>query len=331
MSTKGGDDAKIRVSLSFDGLPNAAALRTAHAPHAATLVKETGRWTVWRKAKIVAYVQQATPSRESGTPDWAEISARWGEAFIEMENGGSPLHTISYTSIVTEAVYKAAILGLAQKPVGVTDAASITYRPGSLYGGPDLPQRRPNVIGPDPEGPAAYIARASNYMYGWVATGGGAGLAVINAVLARIHAHVRQTQPEGLIIFDFRVHEPVSGRIWNETTSTFDDDPNPAHHNYVHSYRGWVQADGAVTMDVDNPYNVATYVLHECGHARFLYHHWVTDDDNNASDEQPSHHDQATQKCTMSYTVDNDEPDDWTYPYCGKCILRLRGWDVRAQ
>jgi len=25
------------------------------------------------------------------------------------------------------------------------------------------------------------------------------------------HGHVRQTHPEGLVVYDFRVHDPVSG------------------------------------------------------------------------------------------------------------------------
>jgi hypothetical protein len=30
----------------------------------------------------------------------------------------------------------------------------------------------------------------------------------------------------------------------------------------------------------------------------------------------------------MSYTKPPDTPDQWRYHFCGKCILRLRGWDV---
>ena len=78
-------------------------------------------------------------------------------------------------------------------------------------------------------------------------------------------------------------------------------------------------------MDVDNPFDVNCYVLHESGHARFLYHH---DTSNTGASDTPAQHDMNQLKCTMSYAVGADTPDQWQYPFCGKCLLRLRGWTV---
>ncbi len=329
-STKGGDDAKIRVAMTFEGRPNKDKLIEEHKAQAASLVKETGRWTVWRRTRLCAYVQQAAPTRASGNPSWPDIAAKWGEAFIEFENFGLPLNTLVYSTIVTEATYKAAILGLAVKPPGVTTAANLTYRPSMLYGGPAFVQRPPAGVVPA-EGAAAFVTRVNTDASAWCGTAGGATSPLVNAILAPIHAHVRKTSPEGLIIFDYRVHDPVSGQDFDAATNTFKPSPTPAVNNVKISHLGWVQADGAVTMNVDNRFDVNCYVLHECGHARYLYHHKSVVGATAATPtSNATHHDSAQDRCTMSYTISPDTPENWKYSFCGKCILRLRGWDVKA-
>ncbi|MEZ0228526.1 MAG: carboxypeptidase regulatory-like domain-containing protein [Planctomycetota bacterium] len=329
-STKGGDDAKIRVALTFEGRPNKDKLVEAHKPQAASLVKETGRWTVWRRTRLSAYVQQTAPTRASGSPNWASIAAKWGEAFIEFENAGQPLTILNYATIVPEATYKAAILAMASPPPGVTNAASLTYRPSMLYGGPAFVQNPPSGVIPA-ETAAAFVGRVQTRAAAWCGTTGGATSPLVNAILAVIHAHVRKTSAEGLIIYDYRVHDPVNGQDFDAGTATFKPNPSPAVNNVKISHLGWVQADGAVTMNVDNRFDVNCYVLHECGHARYLYHHKAVVGATAATPtSNATHHDPAQERCTMSYTISPDTPEAWTYSFCGKCILRLRGWDVKA-
>ena len=322
-SSKGGDDAKIRVGLSFDGLSNKAALETAHAARANDLAKETGRWTVWRRSRLNAYCQQAVPTRASGTPNWGTIGNRWAQAFIEMENNGNPESTLTYSTTVTEAIFKAAILAMpaTHKPASATDTAHIRYRASQMYAGPAMPAQLPGQTA------QAYVAACQAAMSAWVTH-------PINAVLGVIHGNVRQTKAEGFIIFDFRIHDPVSGQDWNPAANAgaggFVPTANPAARNQTSALAGYVRLDGAVTMCVDNPFNVNCYVMHECGHARFLYH-FKTGGGGAADPVQTAHHhDLDQERCIMSYGINPDGPNAWDYRFCGKCILRLRGWNVLA-
>jgi hypothetical protein len=320
-STKGGDDAKVRAAVTFEGRPNKDELVNLHKPYEAKLARQTGRWTVWRRAKMNAYCQQAAPSRASGSPDWGVIAAWWNDAFIEMEGGGAPAEMIDYATVVSEAKYKSTIVAMpaSHRPPGVTAARHLKYRPGSLYGGPDIRQN-------PGESPQDYIDRASAAVTAWIEH-------PLNAILGVIHGHVRETMPEGLIVFDFRISEPITAKEWDPTKyfvfGGWNPTTNPAFQNQLPSTAGYVRLDGAVTMNVDNPFDVNCYVLHECGHARFLYHHHTGGGTaaGGASDN-PTHHDPGQEQCTMSYAVDGHGPDDWKYPFCGKCILRLRGWKV---
>ena len=75
------------------------------------------------------------------------------------------------------------------------------------------------------------------------------------------------------------------------------------------------------------------YTAHEGGHARFLYHHTFVDETvppHSANSANPNHHDAANLKCTMSYTKAPDNTQTLIKQYCGKCLLRLRGWNVLA-
>jgi hypothetical protein len=145
---------------------------------------------------------------------------------------------------------------------------------------------------------------------------------------------VRRTQAEGFIIFDFRIHDPISGQDWNPAANAgaggFVPTANPAARNQTSALAGYVRLDGAVTMCVDNPFNVNCYVMHECGHARFLYH-FKTGGGGAADPVQTAHHhDLDQERCIMSYGINPDGPNAWDYRFCGKCILRLRGWNVLA-
>jgi hypothetical protein len=320
-SIKGGDDAKIRAALSFDGLPNKAQLEGDHAARAADLVKETGRWTVWRRSHLNAYCQQAAPTRKIGTPDWATIRDRWKQAFIEIDNAGRPMSVLDYATIVPEATFKAAILAMpVHKPPSATDAAHIHYSPTQMYAGPPMRPQHPA------ETAQQYVEQCQQTMTAWVEH-------PIDAILGVIHDHVRKTEAEGFIIFDFRIHDPISGQDWdpslNGGSGGFKPTSDPAARNRTSQLAGYVRLDGAVTMCVDNPFNVNCYVMHECGHARFLYHHLTHGGGAHDTSDTPDDHDHDQERCIMSYGISPDGPDDWDYRFCGKCILRLRGWNVR--
>ena len=315
-SFKGGDDAKVRASLAFKGLPNEKQLTDDHQGVAANLIKETGRWTIWRRTRISAYCTQiATPPRASGLPNFGTISGHWKEAFIEVENSGNPMNTLTYSTVVTQAAYNTAILAMpaTHKPAGVTNAASLNYSATCIYGGPAIAQAPGETA-------VHYVNRAMNAMRAW-------SVNPINAILKVVYDAARATSPEGFVIFDFRIHDPVTGQD-PQPGGGFAPSANPSVQNQIASTAGYVRCAGAVTMNVDNPFNVNCYLCHECGHGRFLYHHITTDQANPGVSDNPTHHDANQPRCTMSYGIGADAPDQWRYPFCGKCLLRLRGWKI---
>ena len=144
-----------------------------------------------------------------------------------------------------------------------------------------------------------------------------------------IHDKARETSPEGYVIFDFRLADAMSARDWDPTlaggTGAFAPglSSNPQRVNFFCSSRGYVRCAGAVTINIDNQREVNDYVAHECGHARFLYHDFTT---SAGPSKTPNLHDDANRKCTMGYTQTNLATV--IQPFCGKCLLRLRGWKV---
>jgi hypothetical protein len=315
-SMKGGDDAKVRTALTFKGLPNQKQLETDHQGVAANLFKETGRWTIWRRTRISAYCTQvAAPPRASGLPNFGAIRDRWREAFIEVESNGQPKMTLNYATVVTQAVYSTTIVAMpaSHRPANVPGAASLHYSPTCIYGGPAIAQNPGETA-------AHFVTRATNAMTAWAVN-------PINAILKVIHDEARKTSPEGFVIFDFRIHDPVTGQD-PQPGGGFAPSTNPSVQNQIASTAGYVRCAGAVTMNVDNPFNVNCYLCHECGHGRFLYHHITQDQANPGVSDNPSHHDASQKRCIMSYGIGLDTPTGWDYPFCGKCLLRLRGWNV---
>lgn len=321
-STKGGDTARVRAAITFEGLPNKADLETAHQPYAATLLAQTGLWTVWRHTRVSAYCRMAAPTRRPSTPNWAQIRGWWNEAFIEVADQGNPALNLDYGTVVPGPVYTAALNAL---PAGKKPAGTITYRAGGLYGGDALVQDKANG-----ETAAQFIARATVAMKNWVIANDDA---VVNAILKVIHAKARETSPEGFVLFDFRIHPPLSGED-QAADGSWGPTADPSAQNILTPHRGWVRVDGAVTLSLDNRADVSNYILHECGHARFLRHHLHAGDSIDAATvahrdmDLANHHDGDHPRCTMSYSHGGDAIWDIRYPFCGKCIMRLRGWDI---
>jgi len=127
----------------------------------------------------------------------------------------------------------------------------------------------------------------------------------------------------------------MTAQDWNPSLNGgrggFQPSANPAMANFTTHARGYVWCAGAVTINVDNNSEVNDYVCHEGGHARFLYHHAYTDaQQSNPASANPDHHDANQLICTMSYTpwLPGYNGTTLQKPYCGKCLLRLRGWNV---
>jgi hypothetical protein len=68
-------------------------------------------------------------------------------------------------------------------------------------------------------------------------------------------------------------------------------------------------------------------IAHEIGHCLWL-RHWENSNRSFGKD-----HDSSDHSCIMSYPIVGDKffgPDVYDPHFCGKCNLKLRGWDVKT-
>ena len=157
-----------------------------------------------------------------------------------------------------------------------------------------------------------------------------------NAILKVIYDRARETSAEGYVIFDFRLSDAITtAKNWNPALNAgaggFQAPANPFLASFKVGSRGYVHCAGAVTLNIDNNNEVNDYLLHEGGHARFLYHHAFVNEAPSrltATSANPTHHDGNNLKCTMSYSTTTDNGTTLIKHYCGKCLLRLRGWNI---
>jgi len=88
---------------------------------------------------------------------------------------------------------------------------------------------------------------------------------------------------------------------------------------------------------IDNPMFVTEpdgfIIAHEIGHCQFLKHHETTGSGNS---DNPTNHDTADKNCMMCYPfgIKSRSGLEWKVggkykpAYCGKCLLKLRGWKI---
>ena len=80
-------------------------------------------------------------------------------------------------------------------------------------------------------------------------------------------------------------------------------------------------------IDMKDPDKVYYVVGHEMGHNFYLRH------SENTGDKPPGHHDTSDHNCIMAYSSTSSghahqAPGVFEPHLCGKCNLKLRGWDM---
>jgi hypothetical protein len=137
----------------------------------------------------------------------------------------------------------------------------------------------------------------------------------------------RATDP-GILMLDFKPHREVPLASADGSTESF-----------LAKIFAMANGNGLVIIDQSHMQVYKWYHLytHEIGHCQFLKH-W-----KNASGFEAMDHDHADDNCHMSYSTEKHPEgtivgDGAHYAlgryaphFCGKCNLKLRGWDLRAK
>lgn len=302
-----GDRYQLRAALSFSGRGNRDALQLANP----ALAAETRPVVVWRHVSIFAVV--GWPSRADYGELPARCRARYAEAYTKVDFAATRYPTIS--QVINDQDYqdwfdhiRTHIKPSVAAVVGVLDTTHVHDACPVVLANPHAVLdeiQRMNIQGFahamfDERIPEANVASAG----GFLAT--------------RIADRIRTGHPcSGVVFLEYRLSEAINDLIRDVGILGVPTVSN-----------GNSSLMGVIDLAVDaNPDFVFT---HEVGHCFWLTHH------ENASGDIPAHHDQYDHNCMMSYPYwGNGEPRyahqtsaRYAPTFCGKCNLKLRGWDI---
>ena len=294
-----GDDYRIKAELDFTGLPNKDVLESFHGvtDEATRVHAESGVLRVWRTAKVA--LQVTWPPR-TNSHQWAEIADEFKKAYLDMDVGGIATKKIS--DVLTESQYKQIVADNTshkKKDIKLVDDALV---------GVDLPKQ--GSMNAADYRTALKTFTSDNY---WKK---------IRYVLReQLSANIRKDFPTGFVVVEFLTHRPV------KLLKAPPADNTVLQANYVTWSFSIGLPDSTIFADQKDPDKVYYVVSHEMGHNLWLKH-W-----EHAGGSQPEDHDQDDHNCTMSYSSGNcahahHRPGIYTPHFCGKCNLKLRGWDI---
>lgn len=328
-----GDNYRITAHLSFRGRPNEDALVAAHravrgnAEWAEILRARTGRMTLWRQHRIAAVVSWPAPA--AGI-QWGQVAAEYERAYCELDHGGA----IALTAAQMRARHMDGdpLMPTFEDGVAVCIAASIRadHTIGNVVWDDDslfYTNFQPPAQGGS-ETATAYIRRVGSDARAAISTN------FLQTYATAISAFVAE---RGGIIIHGRWIPPVRAthrRLWGHGPDG-DTEDFEMGLMCIGLTRGVVVLSHAMFPDYQDRF----IVTHEMGHSRFLNHHETGSHPQpnliNPASDTPTHHDLRDHNCTMCYpwgivsrTVSWGTASPQRSAFCGKCILKLRGWDV---
>jgi len=295
-----GDDYKLSAEIDFTGLGNAADLEKFHNYKAndpkSRIRRETGTFRIRRFNQVCMNIDW--PAR-TNSYDWPGIATEFDKAFMDLDVGNITTKVIK--DVITQAEYAAVVHGVAAYAT-----ANVTLR-DNAFTGLDTPAQTVPA--------ATYRAALRTEFVAF-------HRAVRNDLGRLITKKVRKDHPVGIIVITFQPRVPVDVK----------EDPSTGKNNVVQP--GFIAGalsvglDGAIVLadqqDSDKVYYV---VSHEIGHTFWLQHY------ENAPGSAPAEHDTKDHNCIMSYTPGtpaHQQAGIYTPHFCGKCNIKLRGWDIRA-
>jgi len=297
-----GDDYKLSAEIDFEGLPNKADLEKFHSYKAndpkSRIRKETGTFLIERFGKVAVNIDW--PAR-TNSYQWTKTHRDFAHAYLDIDVGGITNKVIK--DVITEAEYRAVVQG-----IPAYAAVNVTLRE-TAFTGLDTPAQTVAA--------ATYrAALRTEYV---------AFQRAIRSDLGRLLLRkLRPDFPTGFIVVTFQPRVPV------------DVQQNPAAGQTNVVQAGFIPGalsvsldDNVILLDQQDSDQVYIVVTHEAGHSYWLQHF------ENAPGSAPAEHDTDDHNCTMTYPdpatgFPNQQTGAFRSHFCGKCNLKLRGWDVTA-
>jgi hypothetical protein len=311
-SHQGGDCYKIKVSVIVKGRAQSK-----------DEVKEGGVITIWRNLRLSRIVEKAANGAFAGTPpvaaqmtgalgsiSIATIRQEMTKVFMIVDadrHAKTPItmSAAQYREAMEHALQNAANpQGWDLNSLVKIDMAS----PFLLWLESDVTYNGKRATGT----PAIDLTVAAT----WTQIG-----KLIDSLLGRFLGYWGGNELPGLVIIRSEIgdsysywnhpNKPVysNGSSWTQTTSGVALSRRGCYVWYPNSiYTG------------NMPYGLSQNTMHEGGHVQYLRHHYTAGAAGTESGGFPANHD-ANDWCLMGYLplTTND--------YCGKCLLKLRGWD----
>ncbi|MFN9265924.1 MAG: hypothetical protein ACK6DY_20845 [Acidobacteriota bacterium] len=294
----GCDDYQFRAEIDFTGEPNQAELEKFHGYTDADsrIHVRTGIFRIWRRNRVAYEVNW--PAR-SGGGEWDLIHNEYKAAYVDLDVGSMKKAKIS--ELITEKQYQDIVIARTANK----DRTKISLKENAVYGLP-LPAQGAKESARD------YRARLKTL------TGDNYWSLIADSIVDALAGAVRPQEPVGFVVMNFLAHEAVDVKKVDGTIA------EAGHISWTTSFG---MADSHAMIDMKDPDKVYYVVGHEMGHNFYLRH------SENTGDKPPGHHDTSDHNCIMAYSSTSSghahqAPGVFEPHLCGKCNLKLRGWDM---
>ncbi len=362
-----GDSWIVQGRVSFAGFPNQAQLEKDHkaltglaksfgalTDDGDPLAARTGTMTLWRRQRVRKVVDwwsfAAAP-----VIAWPTVKNAFKGAFIELETPGAAVGVETIANSASKRQdYVKLMQSLATKQKnrifeGV-DGARISWTKEAII---------PLEYAQQENGEALHVfsfKNAANNIINTFIGGGSFWYAMYRVPAHFLKEELDKTEPAGLTILRYDHLRPLKlpDLLNAADTLKFNDgtlalgveDPQPvsaATYQTMSDFQNFKTGGGPskgedwgvvmITHPHFKQYADAFITLHEIGHCFYLTHPFDVPPPATCRPD----HDQADKNCAMYYPEKNQrESEGWglrgkagTMPmFCGKCILKLRGWKV---
>ena len=294
----GGDDHKFKAEIDFTGEPNKAELEKFHGytDAASRIHADTGTFRIWRQNRVAYEVNW--PSR-SGGGQWDLIHNEYKAAYVDLDVTNMTKAKIA--DLITEKQYQDIVIAKTANK----DRSKISLKETAVYG-LTLPTQN---AGEDPDD---YRTRLNTL------TGDNYWKLIADSIVEALADSIRLKAPIGFVVMNFHTHVAVDVK---ETDGSVDQ------ADYISWTASYGKPDSHAMIDMKDVDKVYYVVGHEMGHNLYLRH------SENTTDKPPGHHDTDDHNCIMGYSssssgLAHQAPSTFEPHLCGKCNLKLRGWDM---